>query len=115
MVPVFQPQNGVELALAESALRAHGIPYFVHNNGFGSLYPGMQIALYNDRTIMVPAAAFEEARDVLHQFLVADQNSPADDGPPVAPKRRLVDRIRVIAELLIGGWCVPRPFKREHL
>ena len=40
-----------------SLLQAHAIPHFVHNAGFGSLFPGLQISLYNVRTIMVPATA----------------------------------------------------------
>jgi hypothetical protein len=79
MVPVFRPQNGVELAIAESVLCAHEIPYFVHNNGFGALYPGMQIDLYNQRTIMVPASAFDDARELLHQFLIVDAGFIGED------------------------------------
>lgn len=108
MVPVFKPQDPVELALVESALEAHGIPYFVHNRGFGSLYPGPQIAHYNDRTVMVPESAVEAAREVLAQFHDPTETS----APEEAPKSSAWDKVRVIAEALLGGWFVPRSKRR---
>ena len=35
-----------------SMLVAHDIPYYVHNQGFGGLYPGMQVPLYNVQRVM---------------------------------------------------------------
>ena len=113
MVPIYKPENGVELALAESLLEAHGIPYFVHNGGFGGLYPGMQIDLYNVRTIMVPEAAAEDARDLLTHFLNGDDEAaPAD--PAEKPRSSAWDRIRLVVELLVCGWCVPRATRRRY-
>jgi hypothetical protein len=87
-------------------LEAHAIPYFVHNGGFGGLYPGMQIDLFNVRTIMVPRSAAGEARDVLQHFLHGDDGAIASNA---GATHRLSgwDRIRLIAELLMFGWCVP--------
>ena len=115
MVPVFRPQDETELALAVSALEAHGIPYFVHNNGFGGLYPGMQVSLYNVRTVMVPASAWAQARDVLDQFLVNDPSGTGEDAPLPDRKPTLFTRLRLLLELLAGGWCVPRKEKRKSL
>lgn len=116
MVPVFRPQDEAELALAVGALEAHGIPYFVHNNGFGGLYPGMQVSLYNVRTVMVPASALTQARDVLDQFLVNDPNSTSgDEQPQQEQKPTLSTKFRLLVELLAGGWCVPRKVKRRSL
>ena len=106
MIPIYRPENGVELALAQSVLDAHAIPYFVHNGGFGGLYPGMQIDLYNVRTIMVPEAAEETAREVLAHFLDGHDEPAADSS--VGSRLSTWDRIRLVAELLICGWCVPR-------
>lgn len=116
MVPVLRPQDEAELALAVGALEAHGIPYFVHNNGFGGLYPGMQVNLYNVRTIMVPASVLPEARDVLNQFLVSDLNSTSEGEPPLQDQKpTLLTKLRLLIELLAGGWCVPRKVKRRSL
>lgn len=109
MVPVYKPQDPVELALIEGALQAHDIPYFVHNRGFGSLYPGPQINHYNDRTVMVPESAVEAAREVLAQF-----GAPVDDsGPEDAPQSSGWDKFRLVVEALLGGWFVPRSKNRR--
>ena len=117
VIPIYRPENGVELALAQSVLEAHSIPYFVHNGGFGGLYPGMQIDLYNVRTIMVPEGAAETAREVLAHFLDG-HNEPAAADPAVGSRLSTWDRVRLIAELLICGWCVPRarqrPFEQRN-
>jgi hypothetical protein len=104
MVPVCKLHDAVELALMESALNAHGIPYFVHNRGFGGLYPGPQIDLYNVQTIMTSESAVDEAREVLAELIQSSEEAGISDA------RRFVtlDKIRLIAEALLAGWFVPR-------
>ena len=113
LVPVFRPEDGVELALAQSVLEAHGIPYFVHNGGFGGLYPGMQIDLYNVRTIMVPETAAEAAHDLLAHFLERRGES-AEASAGVEKRLSWWDRVRLILELILFGWCVPPAKRRRH-
>ena len=62
MVSVHRPHTLIELAMARSILAAHDIPYFVHNGGYASLHPGMQIGLLNVPTVMVPPSAAQFAR-----------------------------------------------------
>lgn len=105
-VPVATPQTESELSVMVSALEAYGIPHFVLNRGFGGLYPGMKLHLINGQRLMVPQDRVAEARDLLRVF---DQ-PPADFEADV--KLTLKDRLRVIVELLIGGWSVPVKRKR---
>ena len=65
MVSIHRPHTLIELAMARSLLAAHDIPYFVHNGGYASLYPGMQIGLLNVPTIMVPPSAAQFAEELL--------------------------------------------------
>jgi hypothetical protein len=109
MVPVYKPENPVELALAECELEACGIPYFVHNRGFGGLYPGVQIDLHNVRTIMVPEAAVEDAREVLARFIQPPAESPAEAPLPVSGWHKL----RMVTEALLGFPVVPPPRRKE--
>jgi len=67
-LPVATPQTESELAVMVSLLDAHGIQHYVHNQGFGGLYPGMQMDLYNARRLMVPADHAAEALDLLAVF-----------------------------------------------
>ena len=105
MIPVYKPRDDIELALVESLLQAHEIPYFVHNRGFGGLYPGPQIDFYNVRTVMVPDSAVDAARDIL-----AELGDPeAEAAPePQAPHVSVWDKLRIAAETFLGGWFVPR-------
>jgi hypothetical protein len=48
--------------MAESLLMANDIPYYVHNQGYGGLYPGMQLDLLNVRTVMVPLSNRNDRR-----------------------------------------------------
>jgi len=103
----------VELALAQSALDAHGIPYFVHNGGFGGLYPGMQIDLYNVRTVMVPEGVAETARDLLAHY-VDGLDEPGEERAGVVKRLSWWDRIRLVLELAMFGWCVPPANRRRR-
>ncbi len=94
------PRSEAELTVMVSLLVAHEIPHYVHNQGFGGLYPGMQVPLYNTRRIMVPEAWFEDAAQLLAALRDGD-----GDAARLPPR----DRMRVVAEGLLGGWPVPFP------
>ena len=106
-VSVAIPQSESELSVMVSVLEANAIPYFVQNRGFGGLYPGMKVHLINGQRVMVPTDFASDAIDLLAVFLQA----PADFDADV--KLAFGDRLRVIVELLLGGWCVP--IKRRNL
>lgn len=105
-VPVAKPQTESELAVMLSLLEAHGIPHFVHNRGFGSLYPGMQIDLYNVRRFMVAENHAQEALDLLAVFLQPSAQA-AKEGVLT-----LRDRVRVVFETLVFSWSFPRKRRR---
>jgi len=52
MVRLIEPRDEGELALIKSLLDGNGIPYFVKNEHFGSLYPGFPLP-FNRREVMV--------------------------------------------------------------
>ena len=109
MISVYKPQTLIELAIAESVLEANNIPYYVHNRGYGGLYPGIQLDLLNVRTIMVPPSAADAAREVLSHYL-------KDEPGLVTNRERSVWHVlRMLAEAACGAWIVPRvgSVKRE--
>jgi len=89
--------------MARSLLAAHDIPYFVHNGGYASLYPGMQIGLLNVPTVMVPPSAAEFARELLREYL-------ADVGDHLQPRaeRSPWHILRMVVEAMACGWFVRR-------
>lgn len=100
-VPVATPQNESELAVMVSLLEAHGIQHYVHNQGFGGLYPGLQIELYNARRVMVPVDQAEEAFDLLSVF------SPEPMAFEKEGKMTIADKMRILFETLVFGWSFP--------
>jgi len=102
VIAVYKPQTLIELAVAESVLEANGIPYFVHNAGFGGLYPGMQLDLLNVRTIMVPPSAADDAKEVLAHYLADEPGLRANR------ERSFWHILRMLAEAACGPWVVPR-------
>jgi len=105
------PRSESELSVMECMLSAHEIPHYVHNRGFGGLYPGMQVPLYNVRRVMVPVAYAEEAINLFSAFHDCYTDSSTTE------KLSLRDRARVIAEIVFGGWAVPlkyRKFNSSH-
>lgn len=102
MIAVYKPQTFIELAVAESLLEANGIPYFVHNKGYASLYPGIQLDLLNVRTILVPPSVAEAAKDVLSHYL--------SDEPGLRPNRErsFWHILRMLVEAACCAWFVPR-------
>ena len=107
---VAMPQNESELAVMVCTLEAYGISHYVQNQGFGGLYPGMQMDLYNCRRLMVRADQAEDARILLNESVASSDEVEAE----VDTEARLTvaDRLRVIAELLLFGWSVPA--RRRH-
>jgi hypothetical protein len=81
-------------------LESLGIPAFVQGNGFGSLYPGPQIASYNSRRIMVPDAYAAQGKEALSVFA-----QPLESSAPESPS--FLNKLRVVLELVIFGWFVP--------
>ena len=102
MVAIYKPYTLIELAVARSLLEANDIPYFVHNAGYASLYPGIQIDLLNVPTIMVPPSVAESAKEVLRAYLVE-----SDELRPIA-ERSPWHILRMIVEGLCFVWFVPR-------
>lgn len=103
MVSIHRPHTLIELAMARSLLAAHDIPYFVHNGGYASLYPGMQIGLLNVPTIMVPPSAAEFASGLLRAYLpeVEDHLHPRAERSPW-------HILRMVLEAMACFWFVRR-------
>ncbi len=99
-IKVAFPESPSDLAMAISLLEANDIPYFVHNAGFGGLYPGVQIGLYNRITIMVPAPVVEQALEVLSVLTQPDIT-------PHESEYTLASKIRMLLESLLFGWFIP--------
>lgn len=99
LVRIANPESEPDVALICSALQAAGIPHFVHGGAMGGLLPGLQIASYNTRSVMVPESSVEFAREImasLHFSSAVATTTQARGG-----------RLRLALETLLFGWFVP--------
>lgn len=103
MIKIFSPDNEIELALLRGLLDGSQIPYFVHNDHFGTMRTGPRIKLLNQKTIMVPPAFEQPARQVLADFL---ENMKAAEEPE-KQTYSWADKVRMVFETLLFGWYVP--------
>ena len=89
--------------MVRSLLAAHDIPYYVHNAGYASLYPGIQMDLLNVPTVMVPQPLAESAKELIEAYLIdiREHLHPA-------PEASWRDFFRMLAEAVICVWFVPR-------
>ena len=96
--------------MARSILAAHDIPYFVHNGGYASLYPGIQIELLNVPTVMVPPSAAETAKELLTAYLPA-----VEDHLQPKAERSVWHILRMLVEAMCCVWFVRRIGARRTL
>jgi hypothetical protein len=99
VILVCIPERPWELALVMSLFDAHGVPHFVHNFGFGGLYPGPQVDLYNLRKIYVPDEMAPFARQLLEDFFPGLGVTPCAMSMP--------DKVRVVLEFGLMAWFIP--------
>ena len=115
MIKLYSPQTEIDLALIRSILEGEGIPFFVHNDYFGSLRIGPCIPLYNEKTIMVNENDFSRASELISDYL---KNTGSKDASGVngafQSDYSLSDKIRVVIEFFLCGWIVPGNSKRRR-
>ena len=102
LVAIAWPNSEPKSAAMVSLLQANEIPCFVHGGNLASMIPGLQIAAYNNPTIMVPASAVAEATELLSVF-TAPVSAPTPR--PVGFKAKL----RMVCEVLLFGRFVNHP------
>jgi len=103
MVELHSPDSEPELLLLRSVLDGAGLLYFVKGDAFGSLALGPAIDHYNRKTIYVHPAEFEEARDLVAEFL----EKTSEPRRAAARDLRLRDVVRMVVEVLVFGWFMP--------
>jgi len=110
MVKLYSPKDEIELALIRSILDGESIPYFVHNDSFGSMEIGPRIELFNAKTIMVDEAYRDRARDLIADFLQKTQVEHAEGGSSYSG----LNWFRTILEFALFGWIVPGRRRRKE-
>lgn len=95
----------MELLFIRMELEAAGIPHLVLGQHFGSLYPGVQLPWYNERTVLVPEERLAEAQALIEAFRQTYQP------PSLGLSGR--SRLRMLLEAVFFGWALPGGCKKS--
>ena len=106
MIKIYSPRNEVELAILKSILESEEVPFFVHNDNYGSLIIGPKIGLLNAKTIFVPENEGEKARELISEYLKNTAEETGQEGGERSTYS-IGDKIRIVIESLIFGWFMP--------
>lgn len=87
-----------------SLLEAHGVPCLVHGGNLASMLPGLQIAFYNNPTIMVPESLRDQALELLSVF-----SEPLPAPVPLPWPAGILPKVRIVLEAILFGWPVSQP------
>ncbi|MGX8883170.1 hypothetical protein ACWWD9_08145 [Methylovorus sp. SPW-M1] len=110
MTPVYSPQTESEAVVISSMLDAHGIHFYLRGGAFSKLYAGMHINHYNTQMFMVLPQDYAFARELLAEFIASPKSEEASQ------ETTIWYQLRVILELLYGGWCVPgKRWRKSHV
>lgn len=104
MITICHPIDDMELLFIQMELEAEAIPYFVVGQHFGSLYPGMQMPWYNERSVRVPIDAVPKAQEVIQRVRTYYE--------PTSVNLDKKSRLRIFCETVLFGWVIPAGNKR---
>jgi hypothetical protein len=76
IIALIEPRDEGELALIKSLLDGNNIRYFVHNEHFGSLYPGVSLP-FNRRLVMVDESDLGRAGILLEKLTTEEDADQA--------------------------------------
>jgi len=101
MVILCHAMNDMEVMYIRAMLQSADIPFHIIGENFGSLYPGIQIASYNERRFLVPQEYYDEASDLIQDLRTEE---PTVHEPVAQKDLTLGSKIRIIIETLLCGW-----------
>ncbi len=97
MITLCHAMHDAEVLYIRAALQNAGIPHFIIGEGFGSLYPGIQIASYNERRFLVPEAFYRESIDIVNRIRDIQIEVSREEFT-------LSSKLRIVVETLVFGW-----------
>jgi hypothetical protein len=80
MTKLLSPRDEAELMVLTSLLECDGIDFYVQNEFFGGLYPGLNIFPFNERVILVAESDFDRASLLARDFLSSETEPPEREG-----------------------------------
>ena len=100
MVVLCHALDDLEVMYIRAMLQSAEIPFEIIGENFGSLYPGIQIASYNERRFLVSEEHYEDALEIVQSLRAQD----ADESSIESSELTLGSKIRIVLETLAFGW-----------
>jgi hypothetical protein len=114
LVPFDAPESEADILTTVALLESFGIPCYVRGGGFGGLYPGVQVNAYNARTIMVPLASYDEARQLIAATPDTSEHWEFSEPEEVVEPPQERGLLRMVLEFLFFGWFIPGTRRRTR-
>ena len=106
MHKLYSPETELDLVFLKSLLEAEKIPYFVHNDTYGTMKMGPRIELFNAKTLFVSEYDKEKAYGLVEFYL---NNQKYDtEAPSKKSAYSIKSKLRVIIEFLVFSWFIPQ-------
>ena len=99
------------MVLIKSILDGEDIEYHVRNDHFGSMKIGPRIELFNAKTILVSEGHHDRAKELISDFL----NTTAPKTKEKQPSYSLLDKVRMISEVILFNWVMPGRRRRRRI
>jgi len=110
MKKLYKPVDESELVFLKSLFEAEGMPYFVLNDNFGSMYSGVYMNYFNAKTIMVPEECIDDAKGIIlsvkEDAKFEDERNEGEGGDS--------GLIYGIMDFLTFGWLFPKSGKDKE-
>jgi hypothetical protein len=106
LITVAHARDDMELLFIRMTLEAEGIPFLVVGEGFGGLYPGVQVPIFNERPVRVRTSDGERAVEAIERL--------RQDLEPASSDLGAGSKIRIILETLLFGWFLPGGKRRSR-
>ena len=103
MKRLYTPSDESELVFLKSMFEASGMPYYVQNEHFGSMYSGSFMSSLNAKTIMVHDDIFDDAKDLIlsvNSGAVFEDERPGGEDGGGTP-------LETVLNFLSLGWLFP--------
>ena len=104
MITIAHARDDMELLFIRMALEADGIPFLVVGDGFGSLYPGLQLPIFNERPVRVDEGFVERAAEIVNEVRA--------DFDPVSTDLAVSSKLRMVLEAVLFAWFLPAGKRR---
>jgi hypothetical protein len=107
LVPLYSPNDELELAMLRGLLDTDGVRYFVLNDYFGSMRVGPKVDLVNKKTIMVAPEDSDRAKEIISNFLLCSEEEKDKCQYSFSQK------LRMTMEALLFTWFIPGRKRRK--